>query len=188
MYTSENINDDVDFDVAKFLKVVGVVMAVMTVLFVATGFASAQTADTGDIEIDVDNDGTDYQDNVTLVDSSGNDVETIKTDGDGQAVFSSIEYGDYQLKTTVNASTVESNIFTHSDDTTIAEFDVGNNDLKVTGETQYVETTAPTPDNAANWIQNPSLPVLLGMGVVVFFLVGMVLAAIKSYSKVGLGP
>lgn len=187
MYTNIN-KQGFDFDGSQILKMIAVVGIIAVSMVAMTGFASAQTSDTGDVEIDVDNNGTDYEGNVTLVDSAGNDVETIKTDGDGQAVFSSIEYGDYQLKTEVDNSTVESNIFTHSDDTTIAEFDVDGNDLKITGETKYVEPTAPTGDNVANFLQSPSLPVLAGMGLIVFIITGMFLVAYRLWRKAGVAP
>lgn len=168
----------------NFKVIMMVLIGLVAVAGIAMTPASAQT-DTGDIEIDVDNNGTDYEGNVTLVDSGGNDVETIKTDGDGQAVFSSIEYGDYQLRTTVNNSTVESNIFGHTDGITTAEWDVAGNDLKVDGTTKIVEPTAPTGDNIVSILQNPSIPVIFGMFVVIFVGVGMFLIAYRIYRKLG---
>lgn len=172
-----------DVDNRKAVKAILMIgVAVLGVVIASAVMAPSAFADTdtGDVEIDVDNNGTDYEGNVTLVDSAGNDVETIKTDGDGQAVFSSIEYGDYQLKTSVNNSTVESNIFSHMDDITTAEFDVDSNDLKVDGQTDLVKAQDPTDGSTwANLVNNPTLPSAIGLFLTVFSIIATVAIAWK---------
>lgn len=161
-------------------KEIGIAIATMLVAMLAmVGGVSAQTADTGDIEVTVENNGTSVSDsNVTLYDASDDtEVETLKTDADGVVTYTSVAHGDYYLSYTDGSNvTTDTATFNHQYDTSVISWDVdansvtledgsGNIIMEVIGDEEDFVVQTPSLENVDNFYQNPSI--LAGAGLFV---------------------
>lgn len=154
---------------SKILVVAGILAMVLVSLFATPALA----ADNGDIKVEASDSEGEYSGEIALYDIADNEVERDTT-SDGELTFEEVEHGDYYLEATdQNGSTVQSETFTHEADVTELTFDVESNSLTVEQVDQNIDYVAPTPDNVADFVQNPGLPALIGM-----LLVGAVWLAI----------
>ena len=167
------VNKSINSD---FMKIIMAIVVAVVVALSGAGFASAQE-DVGDIELSFEDDS--YDGNITLYDTNDNVIAEVDVQ-DAPVMFEELEHGDYYLESVDNGSTVTSNNLSHEADTTLVEWDVPNNSLSVDQENQRIEYVAPTPENTADFVQNPSLAVLGGMiltGLTFFGIAGIIVIA-----------
>lgn len=184
---------NVKFD--KIGKGFGIAMvAIMVASLLAVGGVAADE-DVGDITVTVgDDDEAVANDSVSLYDMDDEEVESVETDEEGEAVFEDVEYGDYYFVYEYEDDegetvTVESSDFEHENEETFAVWDVDGNSLTIdTDEESYLESVVNeisdnimtgTPEN----VDDTSGWGLIGVtiGTAIFFVVvgaGLILARI----------
>lgn len=167
-------------------KSADVLKIVLVALMLLGAMAAPAFAASGDVEVNAEDSNGNYEGDVTLYDSNDNVITTVTADA-GEALFEDVEHGDYYLEAQDSSgATVASETFTHEADTTIADYNISSNSLTVDEENSAVDYVAPTPDNAADFVENPTLGVFLGMVIIgavflgILGISGFVLVAIGS--------
>ena len=170
------------FQIGDITKIALIATLMLTLI---SGAAVAESG-SGDIDVQAEDADGNYGGDIALYDNSDQVVKTVTAD-QGEALFEDVEHGDYYLEAQDSTgATVQSQTFSHENDVTNVEWDIENNSLTVSGEDNTIEYVAPTPENAADLVQNPSLGVFLGMVIIgvaflaVFGLSGFILLAILS--------
>lgn len=167
-------------------KSADVLKIILVALVLLGSMAAPAFAASGDIEVNAEDSNGNYQGDVTLYDSNDNVINTVTADA-GEALFEDVQHGDYYLEAQDSSgATVASETFTHEADTTIADYNISSNSLTIEQENSTVDYVAPTPDNAADFLENPSALGFVGMVIVatvllgVFSIGGFILVAIGS--------
>ena len=165
-------------EIDRRFVVLGVIVALVLTIS-GSGVAYATQSDVGDIRVSLTYNDS-YSGEVNLYNVDGQLVADTTVESQ-PVVFKDVEYGQYRVESTYTDDFLgvraTSDRFSHEADTTLVEWDAPSDDLTVSEENQFIEYVALTPQNTADFVQNPSLSILLGMlitGSVLFMLTGAV--------------